>query len=284
MTKYHFNPETGKSGPCTAEIKECPLVSQYADGQVAHFETKKDCDAFGEKVIAAQHEFEANKTLQKPKQSTGNTVYPPGLSEDKPISDSSKKNLLTVRESSIKSEAMGRTGDIMKLRGMVATQYNFNAAEQDALHNMALEQADALYRDANISPYSTMTLYYQPNTATKTGNNKSFESLRNIQRKRIAKIADTGSSASLALSSQYNESAKKGENYYVKPCGDGVDAIMKATKDGNTTNVRPYKVIDNITNTVYSPGGDGVVTFYNKEKVAYDPTTKEPHLERKTRW
>lgn len=89
---------------------------------------RKDCDAFGEKVIAAQHEFEANKTLQKPKQSTGNTVYPPGLSEDKPISDSSKKNLLTVRESSIKSEAMGRTGDIMKLRGMVATQYSTNAA------------------------------------------------------------------------------------------------------------------------------------------------------------
>ena len=67
MTKYHYNPATGKSGRCTANTKPCPLVSQYADGEVAHFDSKQDCDAFGEKVLAAQYEFEMKRTLQKKK-------------------------------------------------------------------------------------------------------------------------------------------------------------------------------------------------------------------------
>lgn len=67
MTKYHFNPATGKSGRCTASVKDCPLVKQYADGQVAHFDTKAECDAFGEKVLEAQYEFEMKRTLQKKK-------------------------------------------------------------------------------------------------------------------------------------------------------------------------------------------------------------------------
>ena len=67
-TTYHYNPKTGKSGRCTASVKDCPLVSQYADGQVAHFDSKKDCDAFGEKVLAAQYEFEMKRTLQKKEQ------------------------------------------------------------------------------------------------------------------------------------------------------------------------------------------------------------------------
>ena len=67
-TKYHYNPATGKSGRCTASVKDCPLTSQYADGQVAHFETKKEYDAFGEKVLAAQYEFEMKRTLQRKEQ------------------------------------------------------------------------------------------------------------------------------------------------------------------------------------------------------------------------
>ena len=65
---YHFNPSTGKSGRCTASVKECPLAKQYADGQVSHFESKKDCDAFGEKVLEAQYEFEMKRTLQRKEQ------------------------------------------------------------------------------------------------------------------------------------------------------------------------------------------------------------------------
>lgn len=65
MTKYHFNPATGKSGRCTAEVQTCPVGELYEGGVSPHFDTKADCEAFGEQVLEAQHEFEMNQRLQR---------------------------------------------------------------------------------------------------------------------------------------------------------------------------------------------------------------------------
>ena len=286
MTKYHYNPETGKSGRCTAEVKECPLTSQYADGQVAHFDSKAECDAFGEKVLAAQHEFEASKTLQKPQEpenSTGNT--------SKPSSSTSTQVVLHADDTTMFRGPMVPTPDTEKMiddkreqyvRYVVDSceaslkEYNHGGFNDTQLRSEALKRASEIMvhnfsNDTAIMPdhYKKMFTETPMESATEESVALNEKQLRSMMKERVELQRMNNSYALKNVVDVMNEEAQDTEDYdnvffQVRPQSNAIDVISAYPKGQHGwQDERPLVAIDNITYTAYPVKNDGQPDFDN---------------------